>query len=103
MLVLGLLALTLNCTAPVLAMAGLTAGQQAVRVLTIPIPGGRGLLLITTPCGPSRAGSVGLWTARYEITGVHVIPLRSWVDRREFLGSGIINRLVLRVSTMQQC
>jgi hypothetical protein len=103
LLLIALLALAPVCAAPLFAVAAFTGDQQAVRVLTIPTPDGRGLLLITTPCGPTKAGSVGLWTARYQVRGFHIIPLRSWAERREFLGGGIVNRLVLRVATFRRC
>ena len=102
-ILISLFVASLLCCAPLLAALALTQGQQTVRVLTVPVPGGRGLLLITTPCSDTRAGSIGLWTARYNVGGVHVIPLRSWAERREFFGNGILNRLVMRVATMRRC
>ena len=88
---------------PLLTVAALTNNQNAVRVITIPTPGGRGLMVITTPCSANKSGSVALWTARQSLRGVQVIPLYSWMERRALLGSGMVNRLLLRITTFQRC
>lgn len=102
-LLIGIVALTLMCGGVAAIVATITGGQQAVRVLTLPIPGTRGLIIITTPCAANKSGSIGLWTTRQPITRLHVVPLRTWTERRDALGSGVVNRLVVRATTFQRC
>jgi hypothetical protein len=75
----------------------------AVRVIVSPLPPGRELLLILTPCSALRPAAVSVWIGADRNNGFRTFALKNWRAGRLLLGRNWLNRLVGRVSLPAHC
>lgn len=88
---------------PVAAWAVEERLPPAVRVVVSPLPPGRELLLIFTPCSARRPAALSVWVGADRKNGFRTFTLKNWRAGRLLLGRNWLNRLVGRVSLPTHC
>lgn len=88
---------------PVAAWAIEERFPPAVRVVVSPLPPGRELLLILTPCNASRPAALSVWVGADRKSGFRTFTLKNWRAGRLLLGRNWLNRLVGRVALPKSC
>ena len=74
-----------------------------VRVVVLPLPGERELLIVATPSNPFRYGSASVWLASYRGNSVRILHLHTWPERQAVLGSGWLRTRLMGMPTAPPC
>lgn len=103
LLLLFLLLLLCLAAVPTAAWTLTRKAEEPVRVLVVPLPGERELLLITTPCNHFRMGSASVWIASYRGNELRMLKLSTWPERQAVLGSGWLRWRLFGLPTAPPC
>jgi hypothetical protein len=88
---------------PVATLALEERAAPTVRVIVSPLPPGRELLLILTPCSALRPAALSVWVGADRKNGFRTFSLKNWRAGRMLLGRNWLNRLVGRFSLPNRC
>jgi hypothetical protein len=88
---------------PVSTLALAVPDGRTIRIVVLPLPPRRELLLIVTPCNRWRSGAVSAWTASDQGNSFRLLTLPTFPIQRAVLGGGWLIRRLGSVPISPRC